>query len=84
MPLYTDDQLLYMSFVKWFSFGEILSNRQRKAYLTWHYMIVSGHQDVRQEHVFFTEVDATLQEMGAYLQYNCQRQLKCMLLYPLT
>lgn len=30
-------------------------------------MIVSEHQDVRQQHLFFTEVDATLQEMGAYL-----------------
>lgn len=65
MPRYTDVQTLYMSFVKWFSFGETLSNRQRKAYPTWHWMIVSGHQDVRQEHGFFTEVNATLQEMGA-------------------
>ena len=30
-------------------------------------MIVSGHQDVRQERLFFTEVDATSQEMGACL-----------------
>lgn len=30
-------------------------------------MIVSGHHDVQQEHLFFTEVDATLQDVGAYL-----------------
>lgn len=30
-------------------------------------MVVSGHQDVQQEHLFFTEVDATLQGIGAYL-----------------
>lgn len=29
--------------------------------------IVSGHQDERQERLFFSEVNATIQEMGAYL-----------------
>lgn len=30
-------------------------------------MTLSGHQNVQREHLCFFEVDATLQEMGAYL-----------------